>query len=180
VGLLTLQGWGALWEWSRAGGWGGRVAAALSRPCNLLPTLSAPWLLDVDAEFHLLAKPYACIIAQSHSLCWRCLHSICSHGAEWRNPEPAHDQVPRLLLCLSYSCFLPLFLCKFYLSLSLERGSHSIALAVPELTLWTRLVSDSQRSACLCLLSAGIKGVCHHAQLPWLFLVLLVHNVLPG
>jgi hypothetical protein len=26
----------------------------------------------------------------------------------------------------------------------------------------TRLASNSQRSACLCLLSARIKGLCHH------------------
>jgi hypothetical protein len=34
-----------------------------------------------------------------------------------------------------------------------------VFLAVLELTLWTRLASNSLRSACLCLLSAGIKGV---------------------
>lgn len=37
-----------------------------------------------------------------------------------------------------------------------------VALAVLELVLWTRLVSNSQRSYCLCPPSTQIKGVCHH------------------
>jgi hypothetical protein len=37
-----------------------------------------------------------------------------------------------------------------------------VLLVVPELALKTRLVSNSQRSSCLCLPSAGIKGVPHH------------------
>lgn len=36
------------------------------------------------------------------------------------------------------------------------------ALAVLQLPLQIKLASDSQRSFCLCLLSAVIKGVCHH------------------
>ena len=31
------------------------------------------------------------------------------------------------------------------------------------------MVSNSQRSTCLCLLSAGIKGVCHHHQAVYIF-----------
>lgn len=37
-----------------------------------------------------------------------------------------------------------------------------------ELTVQTKLASDSQRSAILCLPTARIKGVCHHAQLVFL------------
>ena len=37
-----------------------------------------------------------------------------------------------------------------------------VVLAVLELALYTRLALNSQRSICLCLLSARIKGVCHH------------------
>jgi hypothetical protein len=40
-----------------------------------------------------------------------------------------------------------------------------VALAVQELTKYTRLVSNSQRSICLCLPSAGIRGMSHHDQL---------------
>jgi hypothetical protein len=36
-------------------------------------------------------------------------------------------------------------------------------LGVTELAMLTRLLSNSQRSTCLCLPSAGVKGVCHHA-----------------
>ena len=43
------------------------------------------------------------------------------------------------------------------------RQGFSVALkAVLELTLQTRLALNSQRSTCLCLLSAGIKGMHHH------------------
>ena len=41
-----------------------------------------------------------------------------------------------------------------------------IALTVLKLALWIRLASNLQRSTCLCLLSAGIKSVHHHAW-PW-------------
>jgi hypothetical protein len=54
----------------------------------------------------------------------------------------------------------------FSFLLLFSRQSFSVALAVPELTLWTRLTSNSQRSASLCLPSAGIKGV-HHHHLAW-------------
>jgi hypothetical protein len=43
----------------------------------------------------------------------------------------------------------------------LETRFLCIALAVLELTCWPR----TQKSACLCLSSAGIKGVRHHARL---------------
>jgi hypothetical protein len=42
-------------------------------------------------------------------------------------------------------------------------GFLCVALAVLELTLWTKLSSNSQRSGCLCLPSAGIKGMSHHS-----------------
>ena len=41
------------------------------------------------------------------------------------------------------------------------------ALAVPEFMLQARLLLNSQKSACLCRLSAGIKHVCHYC-LAWL------------
>lgn len=37
-----------------------------------------------------------------------------------------------------------------------------VVLTALELALYTRLVSNSQRSTCLSLPSAGIKGMCHH------------------
>jgi hypothetical protein len=37
-----------------------------------------------------------------------------------------------------------------------------VALAILELTRYTRAASYSQRSSCLCLQSVGIKGLCHH------------------
>ena len=43
-----------------------------------------------------------------------------------------------------------------------EPGSHYVALAGLELTLLTRLASNSQRFACLCLPSAGARGLCQH------------------
>ena len=43
-----------------------------------------------------------------------------------------------------------------------EIGFLWIALTALELILWTRLALNSQRSACLCCPSAGIKGVLHH------------------
>ena len=42
-------------------------------------------------------------------------------------------------------------------------GIKVLPLAILNLALYTRLTSNSQRSACFCLLSAGIKGVYHHA-----------------
>lgn len=53
--------------------------------------------------------------------------------------------------------------CLFYLVL--ETGFLCVtALAVLELALYTRLVSNSQRPAILYLLSAGFKGIRYHAQ----------------
>ena len=40
-----------------------------------------------------------------------------------------------------------------------ETESHYVALAVLELTMLTRLACNSQRSACFCLPSAGVKAV---------------------
>lgn len=54
---------------------------------------------------------------------------------------------------------------KIYLLWAFETGSHSIALAILELVLLTKLASNSHRSACLCLPHAGIRGVCHDSHL---------------
>jgi hypothetical protein len=42
-------------------------------------------------------------------------------------------------------------------------GFLCVALAVLELVLLIRLASNSQRSACLCFQSAGVKGMCYHS-----------------
>jgi hypothetical protein len=43
-----------------------------------------------------------------------------------------------------------------------EAGFLSVSLAVLEFVLYTRLTSNSQRPACPCLLTAGIKGLHHN------------------
>ena len=48
---------------------------------------------------------------------------------------------------------------------SVQTGFCCVALAVLEPT-------QTQRSACLCLLSAGIKGVCHHCVTLFIYLFL--------
>lgn len=62
-----------------------------------------------------------------------------------------HLVSPALLKRQNFRCF--------------ETGSFYIALAVLELKMKTRLASKSQRSSCLGLPNAGIKGMSHHAQL---------------
>jgi hypothetical protein len=52
-----------------------------------------------------------------------------------------------------------------------EAGSHYVALVGLGLDMWTRLASNSQRSSSFCTLSAGIKGMHHHA-----WSVLLIRN----
>jgi hypothetical protein len=54
------------------------------------------------------------------------------------------------------------FFCLFVLLLFLETWFLYAALAVLKMALQTRLASNSQRSTCLCLPSAGIKGFHHH------------------
>lgn len=56
------------------------------------------------------------------------------------------------LFCFAVFCFLFL---RQALSMSLWQSWDSML---------TRLASYSQRSACSCHPSAGIKGVCHHAR----------------
>lgn len=46
-----------------------------------------------------------------------------------------------------------------------ETGPLYVVLVALELTLWTKLALNSQKSACLGLPSAGIKDMHHHAQL---------------
>ena len=61
-------------------------------------------------------------------------------------------------------CIFVRFYCYFWVFclFVFETGLHCIALGVLELTLWTRVALNSQRSTCLCLLSVVIKGVHHH------------------
>ena len=65
------------------------------------------------------------------------------------------------------------FACVFILFACIEMGSYYVALAVLELTLYTRLATNSQRSTCLCLPSAGIKAVCHHSDSTFKWLLML-------
>lgn len=57
-----------------------------------------------------------------------------------------------LLCCLFLFCFVLFF----------ETGFFYIALATQQLTQQTKLTSSSQRSFCLCLPGAEIKGVSHY------------------
>jgi hypothetical protein len=56
------------------------------------------------------------------------------------------------------------FVAQFLVSLVsfFQTGFHYEALTVLELDVKTKLALNSERSACLCLLSPGIKGVHHH------------------
>lgn len=56
---------------------------------------------------------------------------------------------------------IPFFLFFYFI----ETNPHNSGLTGPELTMQTRLASRSQRSACLCLLSPGLKVICHCTQL---------------
>ena len=64
------------------------------------------------------------------------------------------------------SLFIPssLYNCFFFslVFVFLETEFLYVALAVLEPTLQNRLAWNSEISALFCLLSAGIKGVCHH------------------
>lgn len=60
------------------------------------------------------------------------------------------------------STFFSFLLLFFFICFWFLRQFISVALAVLEPALKTRLASNSQRSTCLCLLNAGIKGLCHH------------------
>jgi hypothetical protein len=63
---------------------------------------------------------------------------------------------PILVLCKVLVLVSPLgTICSFS-----ELGSLYLALAVLELTMQTNLTFNSQRSTCLCLLSAGTKSAC--------------------
>jgi hypothetical protein len=66
-----------------------------------------------------------------------------------------------------WGCFLG-FLFLFCFFGFFETGFLCIALAVLELSLCRPGWPQTQRSACLCLPSAGIKGVLHHARLNFL------------
>ena len=65
----------------------------------------------------------------------------------------------------------------FFLYLFFEKGFLCLVLAVLELSSpdW----SQTQRSTCLCLPSAGIKGMCHHCWLYMLFLITSTYNISP-
>lgn len=49
--------------------------------------------------------------------------------------------------------------------MDLKGGFHYLVWASLELTMWTRLESDSQIATCLCLQSPMFKGRGHHDQL---------------
>ena len=58
-----------------------------------------------------------------------------------------------------------------FLCVVFSRQCLSMVLAVLELTLQSKLDLNSERSACLCLPSAGTNGVCHHHLARQLFLL---------
>lgn len=64
--------------------------------------------------------------------------------------------------CMSDS--LLVFDCLFAYFVCLKWGL-TMEPAVLELTMYTRMASNSRRSICLCFSSAWIKGVCHYACL---------------
>jgi hypothetical protein len=84
-----------------------------------------------------------------HKTCWE--QKSLGLRAERDRENPTVLSILFVLFCFVLFCF--------------ETGSLCIALVILEITLKTKLVSNWQRSACLCLLSAGTKGVCHHIQL---------------
>lgn len=45
-----------------------------------------------------------------------------------------------------------------------EKGSHYAVLVGLEFAMQTKLALNSQKSTCICILSAEIKNVCHYAQ----------------
>ena len=46
----------------------------------------------------------------------------------------------------------------------LKTGFPCVALAVPELTVQTRLTLNSESSTCLCIWRDGVNGALHHHQ----------------
>lgn len=70
------------------------------------------------------------------------------------------------LPCCHNELYLELWVKITLISLSdfFEKGSHCVSLADLELAKQTRLASDSENSACLCLLSAGMKGAHYHTH----------------
>ena len=75
-----------------------------------------------------------------------------------------------LFSSLLFVCFVSFFLFPFFLSFLFwffrDRVSLYLLEPILELVLVDQLAWNSQTSACLCLLSAGIKGVCHHCLAP--------------
>lgn len=56
-------------------------------------------------------------------------------------------------------------MCCIFLLLFFKAGVLCVFLVALELTLNIRLALNSERSTCLCLPSAVVKGISHHAQL---------------
>lgn len=75
---------------------------------------------------------------------------------------------------MSMQVALELMLLKSFQFIFLFFFFPCVALPVLELALQSRLASNSQRSTSLCLLSTGIKGICHHCPV----LVTYQHNFL--
>ena len=85
------------------------------------------------------------------------------HGSCWLCPPFCSFSLPHPLVFVCWTVLCP-FIC---LSVCFLRQFLFEVQAVLLLTMQTRLVLNSQRSACLCLLSAGIKGVRHHHYLAY-------------
>lgn len=77
-----------------------------------------------------------------------------------------HLQFPFLLL------IFVIFICLFF-----KTGFHYVALASLEITMKTRLASNSE-TICFCFLSGVIKGVYHHASLEFLMKLNKSHEII--
>ena len=68
------------------------------------------------------------------------------------------------------------FICLLFAYFVFQGRGSLYSLAVLGLTLYTRLVSSSQRSTCLCFSYTGIKGLCHHCPADNIFIYIFVYE----
>jgi hypothetical protein len=94
-------------------------------------------------------------------------HSVDQGGLELRNLPASASQVLGIKACATTrpapSSIFMLTCCCCCCCCCCRWRSHYVVLAGLELTMWTWMSLTSQRSACLCHPSVGIKGMYHHA-----------------
>lgn len=91
------------------------------------------------------------------------LHLPCVYqGSNTPHQAQKHISLSAAPSCLLSNVFFLFVLFCFILLACFEIESHYVMLTVLELTMQTRVALNLQRFACLCLLSAGNKGMCHH------------------